>query len=72
MGKWSFIYKTKGGIRSRWSDLLEEGRILTGKKYAGVRTAAAYLGELDTKGEKEAKQRQPVWNNFELEKWKIS
>jgi len=33
---------------------------------------AACLGELTTEGEKEAKQQQPVWNNFELEKWKIS
>jgi len=39
---------------------LEESRILAGKKYAGVRTAAACLGELATKGEKEAKQWQPV------------
>jgi len=35
-----------------------------------VRTAAACLGELITKGEKEAKQRQLVQNDFELEKVK--
>jgi len=42
---------------------LEEGRILAGNKYAGVRTAAACLDELTTKGEKEAKQQQPVQND---------
>jgi len=31
----------------------------------------AWLGELTTKGEKEAKQRQPVQNNFELGNVKI-
>jgi len=51
MGKGSFIYKSKGGIGSRGSnqaisDLLEEGKILAGNKYAGVRTAAAWLSEL--------------------------
>jgi len=35
---------------------LEEGRILAGIKYTGVRTVAACLGELASKGEKEAKQ----------------
>jgi len=35
-----------------------------------VRTVVAYLGELATKGEKEATQWQPVWNDFELEKGK--
>jgi len=35
-----------------------------------VRTVAACLGELATKKEKEAKQRQPVWNDFELGKLK--
>jgi len=33
-----------------------------------VRTGASCLGELATKGEKEAKQWQPVQNDFELEK----
>jgi len=37
-----------------------------------VRTATVCLGEPTTKGEKEAKQWQPVRNNFELEKGKIS
>jgi len=46
MGKRSFIYKSKGGIGSRNINLLEEGRILVGNKYAGVRTAAACLCEL--------------------------
>jgi len=52
MGKWSFIYKSEGGIGSdrsdqKISDLLEEGRILAGKvKRAGVKTTSACLGEL--------------------------
>jgi len=37
----------------------------------GVKIMAACLGELTTKEEKEAKQWQPLWNDFELEKWKI-
>jgi len=32
MGKRCFIYKNKGGIGSRWLDLLEEGSILVGIK----------------------------------------
>jgi len=48
--------KVKEGSDQEISDLLEEGRLLAGNKYAGVRT----LGELDTEGEKEAKQWQPV------------
>jgi len=68
MGKRSFIYKSKGGSDQEISDLLEEGRILVGNKYKGVRTAAVNLLLLG----REAKQRQPVWNNFELlVKWKI-
>jgi len=35
-----------------------------------MRSAAACLGELATKGEKEAKQWQPDWNDFELGKVK--
>jgi len=52
MGNRSFIYKSKGGIGSEGSDqeisdLLEEVRVLAGKiKEAGVKTAAACLGEL--------------------------
>jgi len=41
-----YIQKSKGGIGSRNIDLLEEGRILAGNKYAGVRTAAACSGKL--------------------------
>jgi len=33
---------------------------------------AACLGEFTTEGEKEAKQLQPVWNDFELKELKIS
>jgi len=35
---------------------------------AGVKVTAACLGELTWEGEKEAKQWQPVSNEFELEK----
>jgi len=61
MGKRSYIYKkVEEGSDQEISDLLEEGRILGVNKYAVVRTAEACLDELTTKGEKEAKQQQPV------------
>jgi len=46
IGSGGFIYKIKEGWLKKILDLLEEGRILAGNKYAGVRTEAACLGEL--------------------------
>jgi len=47
-----YINKSEGGIGSRWSELLEEGRILAGNKYEELRTAAACLGELTITGKR--------------------
>jgi len=71
-GKWCFTYKSKGGIGSRNIGPLGRGWNIGGNKRAGLKTMAACLGELTTEREKEAKQWQPVWNDFELEKRKIS
>jgi len=50
-GKEGLFTKVKEGLDQtelikKISDLLEEGRILAGNKWAGVKTAAACLGEL--------------------------
>jgi len=48
MGKGSLTYISKGGIGSRNIGPLGRGQNIGGNKYAGVRTAAACLGELTT------------------------
>jgi len=54
-----YIHKGKGRLDRKITDLLEEGRFWR-EIIAGVKTAAACLGELITKVVMEAKQRQPV------------
>jgi len=46
MGNRGLYTKVKEGSDRETSYLFEEGRILAGNKYAGVRTAAACSGEL--------------------------
>jgi len=71
-----YIHKMRG--RSDQGDRIQKYRTSwKSVKYwreinAGVKVKAACLGKLTTEGEKEAKQRKPVWNKFELEKRKIS
>jgi len=46
MGNRDLYTKVKEGSDQEISDFLEEGRILAGNKYVGMRTAAPCLGEL--------------------------
>jgi len=50
MGREALYTQVNAGSDQEISDILEEGRILAGNKYAGVRTAAACLGELTITG----------------------
>jgi len=70
MGRWCFICKMRE--ISDQGDRIEKYRT-SWKRVgywreinAGVKAKATCLGELTTEGEKEAKQPQPVWNDFEL------
>jgi len=72
MGRWYFLYTNwvRDRIkkyRTSWKRV-EYWREIN----AAVKVTAARLAELTTEGEKEAKLGQPVWNDFEFEKWKIS
>jgi len=66
MGNRGLCTKVKEGSDQGISDLLEEGKILAGNKYAGMRTAGACLGELTIYLEGKAKKCPPVQNDFEL------
>jgi len=51
-GKWCYIYKSKGGIRSRNIRPLGRGYNIGGNKREGVRTTAASVGELTERGKR--------------------